>query len=185
MRRLNKREFAILVVCVALLLVFAARQWIVLPMLQSAGSIDDQIRVAQARLAKARGVLLLKPKVEGRYQRLVEVIGVAGSDAQEMSLVVYKVQAVANQANVHIANIQPQHTIVQETVSFFPVELEISGQWRNIAQFLYSLQSAPHYYFIDDLSLEKGADPSGMLSGRVTISRIRLIKIDYMKKFPP
>ncbi len=176
MRKLNRRETAILIVCVGLLSVFAARQLVILPMLHSGGTIDDQIRLSQGNLAKARSTLLLKRQVEEHYERLAEVIGFGGSDAQEMSSVVSKVQAVANQTNVHIANIQPQRTAQQDKVSFFPVDLEISGQWKNIAQFLHTLQSPPNYYFINDLTLEKGADPSGMLSGRVTVSRVRLIK---------
>lgn len=175
MKKLNKRETIILIICLGLLLVFAVRQFIIVPLWERAGNIDSQIRVSQARLNKARQTLLLRDSVKEHYQKLVRLIGTAGSDAQEMSAMVDKVQAAANRAGVHVANIQPQKALNKEPVSFFPVELEISGQWKNIIQFIHALQSSPNYYFLSDLLLEKNADPRGVINGRFTIFGMKLI----------
>ena len=174
MRRLSKREVVILIISLALGFVYAIGQLVIKPVQQGGENIDNQLRLNQARLMKARKVLARRAEVGQRYERLIGLIGIAGSEGSEMSIMVAKIESTAGEANVHIVNMQPQKVAAKQGKSFFPVELQVDGQWANIVKFLHLLQSQPNYYYINELSLERYSDTQGLLRGRIVLSRLRL-----------
>jgi Tfp pilus assembly protein PilO len=176
MRTLSKREKIILVVCLSVSAVFAVLQWVVKPLQESGSSVEDRLRVTQSKLDRALAMAANEEVVKQRYQQLKSIIGIASSEGAEMSSMVSTVEAAARQANVHIANMQPQRVIVKEGVLFFPVEIQVDGQWDKIAQFLYIVQQKPNFYFVDQVNLEKYSDTTGSLRGRIVVSRLRLKK---------
>ncbi|MBF0503693.1 MAG: type 4a pilus biogenesis protein PilO [Candidatus Omnitrophica bacterium] len=175
MKKLSTRETVILFITLGLVLAFIIFQWVIKPMQGSAIDIDDQFRLNHAHLVKARKMVAIKQEVEARYQNLVDVIGTAASEASQMTAMVSKIESTARDANVHIANIQPQKAVTQKEVTFFPVELQIDGQWLDIVRFLYMLQQKPNLYFIDELNVEKYSDAVNTLRGRIVVSSIRLV----------
>ena len=110
-----------------------------------------------------------------KLQRLIDLIGVSDSDESQMTTIVSRIESAARDGNIHIANIQPQKSVVQKQVKFLGVELEIDGQWLDIVHFLYILQQEPNFYFINELNLEKYSDMTNSLRGRIVISRMCLV----------
>ncbi len=174
MKKLSKRETIILIICLALAAVFAVWQLVIKPMQEGGANIDDRLRLNKARLVKAQKMAAMQSQVERRYWHLVELIGLAGSEGVEMSAIVAKIESAAREANIHIANMQPQRAVSQKGRVFFPVELQVDGQWANIVQFLYSLQQQPNFYFINECNLEKYSETANSLRGRMVLSRMRL-----------
>lgn len=174
MKKLSKREITILIITLALVVVFIVLQLVIKPMRGSAVDVDDQMRLNFARLIKAHRMVIAKEPIEARYQNLVDAIGAAPSDGSPMTGMISKIESAARDANIHIANIQPQKEVSQKEVEFFPVELQIDGQWSDIVRFLYMLQQVPNFYFIDELNVEKYSDTAGSLRGRIVVSCMRL-----------
>ena len=175
MRKLNKREVVILVISLGLVITYMIRQMIIQSVEQGGEDIDNRLRLDQTRLMKAQKMLARSVDIRQRYQRLIELIGTAGSEGSEMSAMVAKIEAAAGEANIHIVNMQPQRVVSQKWKCFFPVELQVEGEWGNIVQFLHLVQSQPNYYFINELSLEKYSDTQGLLRGRIVLSNLHLI----------
>jgi Tfp pilus assembly protein PilO len=174
MKKLKPREKLILYITLGLLGVFIIYHFALKPMQEGSVDINDQLRVDQARLMKARQMVAQKALVESRYQNLEDLIGGVDSEDAQMPTIVSKIETAARESNIHIANIQPQKSITQKEASFLAVELEIDGQWLDIVQFLYLLQKQPNFYFINELNLEKYSDTSSSLRGRIVISRMYL-----------
>jgi len=175
MKKLNRREFSILMITLALLVFFVIFQFVIKPMRQGSSDINDRLRVVKTKLIKARQMTAQKLQVEARYQNLVNLIGLVGSEDAQMPTIVSKIDAAARESNIHIANIQPQKSVTQKDLRFLAVELEIDGQWLDIVQFLYLLQKQPNFYFINELNLEKYSGVSSSLRGRIVVSRMCLV----------
>ena len=175
MKKLNRREFSILMITLSLLVFFVIFQFVIKPMRQGSSDINDRLRVVRVKLIKARQMVVQKSRVEARYQNLVNLIGVVDSEDAQMLTIVSKIDAAARESNIHIANIQPQKSVTQKDLRFLAVELEIDGQWLDIVQFLYLLQKQPNFYFINELNLEKYSGVSSSLRGRIVVSRMCLV----------
>jgi len=175
MKKLNSRETLIFIITLVLAVLFIVYQFVAKPMSEGAVDINDRLRVDQSKLIKAHQMVAQKAVVQARYQNLVSLIGMVDSEEAQMPTIVSKIEAAARESNIHIANIQPQKSVIQKEVSFLGVELEIDGQWLDIVQFLYLLQQQPNFYFINELNLEKYSDTTNSLHGRIVISRMCLV----------
>lgn len=175
MRKLNSRETIILVITFGLIVIFIVYQFLVKPMQEGSGDIDDQLRVDQLRLLKEHQMMAQSALIAARYQNLTNIIGVADSEEVQMPTIISKIETAARENNIHIANIQPQDSINKNEAKFLAVELQLDGQWLDITHFLYTLQQQPNYYFINELNLEKYSDSSSALRGRIVVSRMCLV----------
>jgi len=175
MKKPTTREIIILIITLVLAAFFIAYQYVIKPMNEGSMDFNDRLRVDTEKFNKVRRLVDQKSLVEARYQSLVNLIGVVGSEEAQMPAIVSKIEAAARESNIHIANIQPQKSITQKEVRFLAVELEIDGQWLDIVQFLYSLQQQPNFYFINELDLNKYSDTTNSLRGRIIVSRMCLI----------
>jgi Tfp pilus assembly protein PilO len=174
MKKLNRRETIILTMTLALTVVFIVYQFAFKPMRERSVDIDDQVRVDTLKLMKARQILSQKSLVEARYKNLIDLIGEDSTEASQMPLIISKIETAARDSNIHIMNIQPQRSVIQKEARFLEVELEIEGQWLDIARFFYVLQQRPDFYFINELNLEKYSDVTNSLRGRVVVGRMCL-----------
>ena len=177
MKKLSKQEFLILTIALGLAAVWAIREAVINPVQKGRAAIDRQLRLNQIQLMKNKKILEQRPDIERRYKNLTELIGAAGSDGSEISAMVARIESAAGEANIHIANMQPQKVIgaSQKGERFFSVELQVEGQWVSIVKFFSLVQSSPNYYFINELNLEKYQDTAGYLHGRIVLSRMRLV----------
>lgn len=175
MKRLNSRETVILIITITLAFFFIVFQFVIKPMHEGAVDINDQMRVDLDRLMKARQVLGQKALVDSRYRNLVEQVGEASPDEDQMPMIEAKIEASARQSNIHIANIQPQKAFTRKEARFLAVELEIDGGWLNVVQFIRLLQQGPNFYFINELNLEKYSDSTDALRGRIIVSRMSMV----------
>jgi len=174
MKKLNPREKLILFITLGLSGFFIIFQFVLKPMHEGSVDINDQLRLEKARLIKARQMVAQRAVIESRYQNLAVLIGGADSEDAQMPAIISKIETAARENNIHIANIQPQKSSAVKEADFLAVELEIDGQWLDIAQFLQSLQKQPNFYFINELNLEKYSDTTSSLRGRIVISRMYL-----------
>ena len=176
MKTLNRRELVILYVCAAVIGVYGIFMLAVRPLIERGEAIGGQIEAAERRLAKNVQTAQQAADVDAEYQRLVSILGTEGSEGAEGSSMVSKLEAAARQADVQIANMQPQRTVSKEILKAFPVEIVIDGKWPNIVKFLYLVQSDPNLFNVDRLSLEKYSDTTASLRGNFVLSRTRVVQ---------
>jgi len=174
MKKFNKREYIILIVCSVLVLIFVISKFIISPLNDRGSDIKDSISLAQKKLDKNQQIVSSRSIIEEQYKKLVSSLGETSSEGTEFSLIVSNLEALAREANIHVANVQPQKAYNREQLRVYPIELEIDGQWPCIAKFLYLVQSGDAYFNIDELNLEKYSDTTGLLRGRVVLSRVRV-----------
>jgi Tfp pilus assembly protein PilO len=174
MKNLNKREKLILMITLGLAVFFVVYQFMIKPLREGGADIDDRLHLQQQQLAKVHQLMSQKDQIEAMYQSLTGLLGTSQPDETQIPVIVAKIETTAHESNIHIVDIQPQKSFKQKEAKFLPVELEIEGQWMDIVRFFYILQQRPNFYFINDLNLEKKADITNSLHGRVVISRMSL-----------
>ena len=174
-KKFTSREKVIFFITFGMVVLFIAYVWVIKPIYEGAVDVDDRLRLDRVELIKAHEMLDQKDQITARYQNLVGIIGGADSEEAQMPTIISKIETAARENNVHIANIQPQKSPIQKDLKFLGVEVEIDGQWLDIAQFLNSLQLSPNFYFINELNLEKYSDTANSLRGRIVISRMCLV----------
>lgn len=173
-KSLTIREIILMVVGVLLILGFITWQMIIKPMQENGADIDDRLTAISLKLSEAKNIVNQGKKVDERLARLKELIGVSDSEGAEMSLLVSYIETAAKDANIHIANMKPSKARNEGGVSFYPVEVDVDGQWSDMVVFFRQIQSKPNYLFVDDLNLEKYSDATGSLRGRIVVTRMRL-----------
>ena len=173
--KLSKRELIIFIVCVILVVLYTLFKLIVVPLNEHGGDMGESIALAERKLAKNQQIILSGSAVEGQYKKIVDILGVSGSEGAEFSEIVTKMEGLAKEADIHVANVQPQRAYSKEAVRVFPVELTIDGSWPSIVKFLYLIQAQPNYFNVEELNLEKYSSSRSTLRGRIVLSRVRII----------
>jgi Tfp pilus assembly protein PilO len=175
MRKLNKREYIILAICVSLVLAYIGYQYYKNSSEESGSGIKGEIQIAQRKLAKNQSTIARGPGLNQQYLQLVKVLGTSKSEGVELSAMISKLEALARESNMHVANVQPQRTVTKDIVRIFSVELVVDGKWSSIAKFLYLAQSQPNFLNVEELNMEKYSDITSSLRGRIVLSRTRVI----------
>ena len=175
MKKLNKREVIVLVITVTLVAGYLIFQFVILPMQNKGSDATNDIVLAQRKLAKNQQTIRQGSGVNEQYQKLVEFLGISGSEGSEFSAMISKLEMLAKEANIHVVNVQPQRATTKEGIRNFPVELNIEGQWSAISKFLYLVQVQPNLFNIQELNIEKYSDTATSLRGRIVLSRVRVM----------
>jgi Tfp pilus assembly protein PilO len=174
MRKLSKRELIIIIISAIIILSYVAYRFVSNSPSED-GGLKGQIQMAHRKLGKNQAVISKGPAITQQYHQLVKILGVAKSEGVEVSAMVSKLEALAKESNMHVANVQPQRAVNKDIVRIFSVELVVDGKWSSIAKFLYLAQSQPNFLNVDELSLEKYSDITSSLRGRIVLSRIRVV----------
>ncbi|MBF0490286.1 MAG: type 4a pilus biogenesis protein PilO [Candidatus Omnitrophica bacterium] len=175
MIKLSKRELVIFILCLTLTIGFVVFKFVMTPLREHGGDVEDNIALAERRLEKSQQILRSETMVDAQYQKLVDVLGVFESEGAEFSDIVSRLEALAKEAGIHVVNVQPQAAMNKEDIRSFPVQLDIDGQWSAIARFLYVVQAQTNRFNVDEFNLEKYSDTGGSLRGRIILSRIRMV----------
>ena len=174
MKKLNKREILIFAVCLAVVLMYVIYNFVILPMNERGSDISDQVMAAEKKLKKNRIIIQSGAGIDQQYQRLTKQLGVSTSKGAEFSQIISKLEGLAREANIHVANIQPQQALTKEVVRIYPVEIDIDGSWPSVAKFLYLVQAQPNFFNVDELNLERFSENVATLRGRMVLSRVRV-----------
>ena len=160
---------------VLVVLLWAVVLLVIKPLMDKSGDLNSEIEMNQERLTKGLKVINSSDKLEKEYQNLISVWGVASSDASEASELVSKLEDTASLANVHIMNMEPQ-AVIKDGLARYPIDITIDGQWPAMVRFLYLVQNQPLMLNIESMNLEKTSDGNSTLRGKITVSRLRIIR---------
>ncbi len=173
MPKFSSRERVIAAVLAAVLIVGGAINWVIKPLISGAEALDNEIDLSRQRLSKGLEKKSGSDQIEKEFQKLVTIWGIAASDTVESSELISKLEAAAQEANVHILNMEPQ-PVIKDALVRYPVDLIITGRWTSVVRFLYLIQTRPLMLNIESMNLEKSSERTAILQGKITVSRLRI-----------
>jgi hypothetical protein len=175
MRSLGGREKVILVVCVAVVAVYALAQGVIKPLQESRTDIILQRELLERELNLSRQVLKKSRALEVQYAQLKAVFGVVSNASKEDAVMISRAEAAAVAAGVHIVNMRPLPVIKKDIENIFSVEISFDGSRKAISEFFYLAQNQEKLFKLEEMNLENYSNSPGMLRGRAVFSRIRLL----------
>lgn len=157
MRALTKRERSISVICILLVVSYIGFNGIYKPLSERLEFLDQKAVVLQEQLKKNEGIIQSAKAVEKDYTETIGRFKQTKSNEQEMSAILSEIEQVARQLGLQIADLKPQRVKTDANFNRFSVSLTISSELDNIIQFLYELQREPHFFNVEEVRFDKGA----------------------------
>ena len=173
MKTLKPRERFIFIICVALIFVFACYQFLAKPFLEQAEMIDQKIDLQESKLKKNLETIEQGQSIDAEFNSLLQVLGEKPGDEAEL---VSAIESAATQTNVNISNMQPQKVVSKDSYKLFAVNLVMDGKWKDMMQFLYLLENAPHFCQVQQITIKKNSMMADTVRGRLTIGKLRVVR---------
>lgn len=174
MSRLNfsSREKMITVMLAGVVAAYAFVQGLYLPFQRKNETMAQKITVAQGKLRKNLGVIEQSKGIEQKYQYVLDTFRQKGSQEQVMSSILSEIEGVAGEVNMRIADMKPKRVRPVDLYNNFSVSLAVDAPLTEILRFVYLLQTPPHMFQIEELSLNNNAGrPDVPLRCQLVLSR--------------
>lgn len=144
--KLSPRDELIVELLVIVLVAVLVVMFLVLPQYRQIGQIKTKQEAVRKQVAEAEATLarLKEAKAESISNR-AELIKIANQvpDEPQLPTLIVAIQDVANQAGVEFISITPEQPAEAGSYSIVPLKLSVTGQFRDIVDFLgrlYALQ---------------------------------------------
>ena len=172
---MTRREMVIAVLCVLVCGAFVVRNLLSSgPVSVNAGPEARQ-RLLEGKIREVERLIARGPAYDKRLQQLAVRIGTVSSDGVEMSGIAARLESLARQSKVRIANIKPLDVQDSRFYRRYPVEVSVDGEWSAIAQFLYLAQDPEDFLDVERMKIDKyGEQVAAKIRGRVTFSKLRV-----------
>lgn len=171
-RRLYPREKYIFGFCLFIVFVYIGYQFVFLPISREEIFWRSQISAMERQIARDLRILRKESDINGRYSMYLENFEQKGTDMQEMALILSEIESIAKKLNLRIEDMKPRRIRGHERSSHFPVSIRIRATVDSIAFFLYTLQTPPHVFHIEELRLEKPSIRQKDLLCEMIVSRL-------------
>ena len=128
-----------------------------------AAILEQNLRTAEASFATARAARAGKDQADEqlrRFYRDVLPLNLAGARA----ITYARLAQMAEQANLHYErrSMTPEHER-ESPLARLHTTLVLSGEYRDVRQFIYELETAPEFVVIEEVLLEQGAEETSEL----------------------
>jgi len=171
MPALKRREMILFSVTVAAIvggLLFAA---VVRPQLQRRRQGLQNIRGLQLTLAKMRGDLLVKDRIEAMYAQLQPYMGQHGSDQQEISAFTRDLNDMYSKLKLKIRSMKILPIAREPSFRRFSVKIEVEGASSHVLALIAAVATHPDPIRIDEFDLKAQSVTDGV-HGSFVISKV-------------
>ena len=173
MRRLNKREQAIFVICVLLLSIFVIFNGFMKPLQAKKGFVEEKIAAQKIRLTKNMKAIKEGSALSETYNAYINQYKQAQSNEQVMSALLAEIEEVARELGLNISDLKPNKVRKGEYYNQFSVSVTLDNQFEQIMNLLYTLQSAPHLFDVDEARFDKSSNRNeANLRANIVFSKI-------------
>ena len=169
---LSQRESNILAVCILMIFGYGGFHFIYKPLTKNTETLESRIKVGEKRLHNQLKAVQKEHPVTLEYKKYASHFEQTASDEQEMASILSEIESVANEVNIHIADMKPRKVRRVDFFNDFSVTLTIEGDLPTVIQFLYVLQNQPHLFNDDEVYLEKSSLRSSQMRCRLVLSKI-------------
>lgn len=158
---LSRRNQWIVVVVLAsvVLVAFYFQKWA--PGRQRADDLDAQIRQLEAEIRRTQQVAAELPELEAELERLqgrLEILMHILPEHREEDQLLRRVAGVAAESNLDIRKFTFQQPIEHEFYAEFPLELDLSGTYHNLARFFERIGNFARIINIDEVVVQANAE---------------------------
>lgn len=171
MRVPKKRETILFGVTVAVIIATVLFATVVAPQWQRRRQGLNDVRSLQLSLAKMRGDLLVKDKIEAVYAQLQPYMASQGSDQQEISAFTCGLNDVYSKLKLKIRSVKILPVTREPSCRRFAVKIEMEGATSHVLSFLSALAVHPDPIRIDRFDLKTLAAPD-QIHGAFVISKV-------------
>lgn len=176
MRQLSKREKGIFVICVLMVLAYFLYQGAFIPLKEKKDDLRVQIQSQKRKIQKNMQIISRGDRFESEYKRILEDYKQGQSNEESMSLILSQVELVASTLDLQISDMKPNRVKKDDFFNIFSVSLTISGDMKEISEFLYKLQTEPYLYDVEDLHFEKTTQRKNKdLRSRLVLSKFYVL----------
>ncbi len=173
--KLSKREATIFVVCITTFIAYVMVQFVIKPLIEKTGSLDQQITLSERKFKKNLKVIAKEGAVDQELKQYLSIYDQKFSDEQEVSTMIKEIESVAKRMDINISKMTPKRTMKKDFYKRFPVSLTLDGQWLSVLNFMHLLQDEPYYFDIDEIQIEQGRGQSKTRRGQLSLSRLRIL----------
>ena len=175
-KRLTKREQKIFIVCVAVVAIYGGYHGVLKPVVHSAEAIEKRVEAKEREKIKDLKVIQRGKAIEGEYQAYFERFGQTRTNEQVKSAMVADIEEVARSLQLQISDLKPKREKKGEFYNRFSISLTIDSSLNEITQFFHAIQSAPHYFDVDEVSFDKASRrPSSQIKTNLVLSKVFLL----------
>jgi len=153
----KKNHDKLLAIIVAILIlsviIFTA---IIEPQLKERRIRVERMHQLQLDLAKMKGDLLIKDRIDSIYSQIKPLIISNGTDQREISLFTRELNDLYSELDIKIRSVKILPISDEEFYKRLSVKIEMSGHIKNILSFIFSIENHPIPIRIEQLDLRAG-----------------------------
>ncbi|OIO81362.1 MAG: hypothetical protein COZ98_01715 [Candidatus Omnitrophica bacterium CG_4_8_14_3_um_filter_43_15] len=169
---LSKREKNIFIALIIIISVSAFYAVVLEPAVKKWSGMDSQIALRQVKLKKYLGAVRDLKEYSAEYKKYIAAIKKSGSDEEYMAFVSSQIEETARNSGVYIRALKPSAVKSDKLYKKFIVETELDSPVKDLAGFLYQLQSPERMLKVDSMSLIATSGGSDSVKARVFISTV-------------
>lgn len=173
MRQLTLREESILVVTVVLVVGYLGYQFIVQPLKDKSAQLSTQLVLLQTKLTKYQKTIRQADGLKSVHASLVKEFEQNKSTEQMSSSILAEIEKASQDFDLQISDLKPQKNKEEDSINTFSVSLTINSDFLDIVEFLYTLQSQPYYYHVDEVRFDKSVRrDSNLVTTNLVLSKM-------------
>ena len=156
-------------VVVAGIALFAANRFMFAPMNQEITTQERRIADLESQIRRGEAAAAQEEQFEARVTRLREDLGKLLTilpERRDVDKIMDQVQALARQEDLSISRFQPRGEIEREYFNEWPINIELTGTYHNLARFFDRLSRYERIFNVDTLRVSSlsGQSPSRTIS---------------------
>ena len=167
----TEHEKRVFILGCLLLFTFIVYRGIYLPIMNANDSIQDKIFILEKQLYKAKHALSDGKPFEQEYPQALNCFQQSLSDKQQLTTITTELKMLAQQSQLTLKADPPIKSKTSSLGNEFSIKLSVEGEFRNIFEFLYALQSCPHIYRTKELEILKIASSESRLECRLVLTK--------------
>ncbi|HBG61096.1 MAG: hypothetical protein A2Y03_11540 [Omnitrophica WOR_2 bacterium GWF2_38_59] len=173
LRPLTKREVNIFILCILLVLIYIGYNIVIKPLRKRISLADISIQQETKKLSESLKHLDHQKHYKSQYVMYLSKFRQDQNNDEVMSSILSEIQQAGSRLNLGIADLKPRKVNKEQYFNRFSVSLTIDSTFINIMSFIYTLQSKPHLFKVEEVSFDRGANTQGtIIRTHLILSRI-------------
>jgi len=149
-KKLRNTVFSI----IGIVFVFLLFGFILRPLVKKINKVQQDIRLAEARVRKGLIVQAKKDDIIEEYKRYKFYLNQKGiSERQKVGNFLKELERISQEANVSVTSLNPQETKAEDELRFYSADLKAEGDIEEILFFFSKLQESKLLVGVDKFSL--------------------------------
>lgn len=171
-RVFSQREKIIFIIMVSWILAVMIYKVVYIPLFEKRQNIRTRIQQAEDRLNQSRKVMRKVKVFDRKYEDILQAFKQQDKDEKVMSAIFSEIETVASGMQMRIADMKPRKVRSVDFYNQFSVSLTLDGPLANIMRFLYSLESPPHLFYVEEMGISKVSTNGSELRCQLVLSRV-------------